>query len=107
MAIGDAGGFDTARVADDDFRPVFASFNHPAGDDRVGVGAVIAKDQQAFRVFDIANRVAHRAVTERQLKPGYRRAVADAGAAVDVVGVEHAAGEFLYHIVGFIPGTAR
>ena len=48
MAIGDAGGFDTTRVADDDFCPVFAGLNHPAGDDWVGVGAVIAKDQQAF-----------------------------------------------------------
>ncbi|VTP76079.1 Uncharacterised protein [Leclercia adecarboxylata] len=32
--------------------------------------------------------------------------MADAGAAVNVVGVEHPAGELLHHVVGFIPGAA-
>ncbi len=36
-----------------------------------------------------------------------RRAVADAGAAVDVIGVQHRAGELLHHIVGFVAGAAR
>lgn len=33
--------------------------------------------------------------------------MADAGAAVDVIGVEHRAGELLHHIVGFVAGAAR
>ena len=33
--------------------------------------------------------------------------MADAGAAVDVIGVQHRAGELLHHIVGFVAGAAR
>ena len=33
--------------------------------------------------------------------------MADAGAAVDVIGVQHRASELLHHIVGFVAGAAR
>ena len=107
MTVGNARGFNAPRIADDDFGAVFPGFDHPAGDDWMGVGAVVAKDQQAFRVFDVADRVAHRPVAQRLLQPGDRGAVADAGAAVDVIGVQHRAGELLHHIVGFVAGAAR
>ncbi len=72
MTVGNARGFNAPRIADDDFGAVFPGFDHPAGDDWMGVGAVVAKDQQAFRVFDVADRVAHRPVAQRLLQPGDR-----------------------------------
>ena len=67
MTVGYACGFNASRIADDDLSAVFPGFDHPAGDDGMGVGAVVAKDQQALRVFDVANRVAHRPVAQRLL----------------------------------------
>ncbi|CCJ84305.1 hypothetical protein BN133_682 [Cronobacter dublinensis 582] len=107
VLVGDARGFDFARVANNDFRAVLFGFQHAARHDRVRIGAVVAEDQQAFGVFDIADGVTHRAVAERLLKTCDRRPVADAGAAVDVIGVNHRAGEFLHHVVGFVAGAAR
>ena len=107
MLIGDARGFNFARVADDNFRPFIFGLNHATRHDGVRIRAVVAKDQQATGIFNIADAVAHRAVTQHFLQPGNRWAVAHAGAAIDVIGMQHAAGEFLHHIVGFITGTAR
>ena len=67
MTIGNARGFNAPRIADDDFGAVVPGLDYPAGDDGMGVGAVVAKDQQALRVFDVANRVAHRPVAQRLL----------------------------------------
>ena len=67
MTVGYACGFNASRIADDDLSAVFPGFDHPAGDDGMGVGAVVAKDQQALRVFDVAYRVAHRPVAQRLL----------------------------------------
>ncbi len=67
MTIGNARGFNAPRIADDDFGAVVPGLDYPAGDDGMGVGAVVAKNQQAFRVFDVANRVAHRPVAQRLL----------------------------------------
>ncbi len=107
MLIGDARGFDFARIAHNHLRAVFFGFQYATRHDRVRIGAVIAKHQQAFGVFNIADGVAHRAVAQRLLKPRHRRTVTDARATVDVIGVEHRAGELLHHVVGFIAGAAR
>ncbi|MNF15585.1 hypothetical protein D3C80_2182620 [compost metagenome] len=48
MLIGNAGGFDTARVADNDLRAFLFGFDHPTGNDRVRIRTVIADHQQAF-----------------------------------------------------------
>ena len=48
MLVGDAGGFNAPRIADDDFRAVVAGSQYPSRHDRVRIGAVIAKDQQTF-----------------------------------------------------------
>ena len=107
MLVGDARGFNTTRIADDNFGPFVFRFNHATRHYRVRVRAVVAKDQQAAGVFDIADAVAHRAVAQHILKPGHRWAMTDARTAVDVIGVQHAAGEFLHHVVSFIAGAAR
>ncbi len=106
MLIGDTRGFDFARITDNHLRAVFFGFQHATRHDRVRIGTVIAKHQQTFGVFNIANGVAHRAVAERLLKTRHRRPVTDARAAVDIIGVEHCAGEFLHHVVGFVAGAA-
>ena len=48
MLVGNTRRFNTARIADNNFCAVFTRFQHAAGNDRVGVRAVIAKHQQAF-----------------------------------------------------------
>lgn len=45
MTIGNARGFNAPRIADDDFGAVVPGLDYPAGDDGMGVGAVVAKDQ--------------------------------------------------------------
>ncbi|MNC33558.1 hypothetical protein D3C75_819540 [compost metagenome] len=106
MLVGNARGFDTAWVADDNLRAFLFGLQHPASHDRMRIGTVVTDDQQAFGVFDIANRVAHRAVAQRGLQTRYRRAMTDAGAAVDVVGADDRTGKLLHHVVGFVAGAA-
>jgi hypothetical protein len=106
MPIGDARGFDPPRIADDNFGTVLPRLEHPACHDGVGIRAVIAKDKQTAGVFDIADGIAHRAVAERLLQPGDGGAAANAGAAVNVIGVEHPAGKLLHNVIGFIAGSA-
>ena len=60
-------------------------------------------------MFNVVNGITHRAVAQRFLQARHGRPVADACAAVHVVGMEYRTGEFLHHIVGFItrpPGRA-
>ncbi|CNT95704.1 Uncharacterised protein [Salmonella enterica subsp. enterica serovar Bovismorbificans] len=45
MHVSDARGFNFARIADDNFRPVAFSVNHMIRHDRVGIRRVIPEDE--------------------------------------------------------------
>lgn len=48
MLIGNAGGFNTSRIANNDFCAILTGFQHAPGSDGVRICAVVAKYQQAF-----------------------------------------------------------
>ena len=104
--VGDARGFNFARVADDDFRPVAFGVNDVIRHDRVGIRRVITEDKHQIGVINLRDGITHGAVTDRLVQTCNRRAVSDASAAVDVIGTNNGAREFLHHIVGFITGAA-
>lgn len=104
--IGDARGFNFARVADDNFRPVAFSVNDVIRHDRVGIRRVVTEDKHQIGVINLRDGITHGAVTDRLVQTCNRRAVSDASAAVDVIGTNNGAREFLHHIVGFITGAA-
>ncbi len=106
MHIGDARGFDFARIADDNLRPVAFGLDDAVRHDRVRIRRVVAKNKDHVRFFNADNGVAHCAVTDRLVQTCNRWAVSDARAAVDVVSADCRAGKFLHNVVGFIPGTA-
>ena len=80
--------------------------NHVIRDDRVRIRRVIAEDEHQIGVIYLVDGITHCAVTDRLVQTCNRRAVSDASAAVDVIGTNNGAREFLHHIVGFIPGSA-
>jgi hypothetical protein len=51
--IGDARGFNFARVADDNFRPVAFSVNDVIRHDRVGIRRVVAEDKHQIGVINL------------------------------------------------------
>ena len=105
--VGDAGGLDLAGIADDDLGALLLGLEDAAGDDRVTVGGVVAEAEDAVGVLDLTDRVGHGAVAEGHHQARDRGAVADAGAAVDVVGADDGAGELLGDVVRFVAGAAR
>ena len=104
--VGDARGFNLARVADDDFRPVAFGVNDVIRHDRVGIRRVVTEDKHQVGVINLRDGITHGAVTDRLVQTCNRRAVSDASAAVDVIGANNGAREFLHHVVGFITGPA-
>lgn len=106
MHIRNARGFNFTRIADDDFRPVLFGANNVIRDDRVRIRRVIAEDEHQIGVIYLIDGITHCAVTDRLVQTCNRWAVSDASAAVDVIGTNNGAREFLHHIVGFIPGSA-
>ncbi|MNP10458.1 hypothetical protein D3C76_1026100 [compost metagenome] len=105
--IGNARGFNFARIADDNLRPVAFGFDHPVRHDRVRIRRVIAKNKDHIGILDANNGVTHCAVTDRLVQTCNRWAVSDASAAVDVIGTNNGAREFLHYIVGFITRSTR
>ncbi|MNB76748.1 hypothetical protein D3C75_234190 [compost metagenome] len=105
--IGNARGFNFARIADDNLRPFAFGFDHPIRHDRVRIRRVIPKDKNHVGIFNPDNRVTHCAVTDRLVQTCNRWAVSDARATVDIVSADGCASKFLHHIVGFVPGSAR
>ncbi len=75
-------------------------------DDRVRIRRVITEDKHQIGVIYLIDGITHCAVTDRLVQTCNRWAVSDARAAVDVIGTNNGAREFLHHIVGFIPGAA-
>lgn len=104
--IRNARGFNFARIADDDFRPVLFGANNMVRDDRVRIRRVIAENKHQIGVVYLVDGITHCAVTDRLVQTCNRWAVSDASAAVDVIGSNNGACEFLHHIVGFIPCPA-
>ncbi|MNY54366.1 hypothetical protein D3C86_1902290 [compost metagenome] len=107
MHIRDACGFNFTRIADDDFRPVALRVNHVIRHDRVGIRRVVAENKHQIGVIDFVNSITHCAVTDRLVQTCNRWAVSDASAAVDVIGTNNGAREFLHYIVGFITRSTR
>ena len=104
MQVGDARSFNLARITGNDGCPFFFRLYHPAGDNGVRIRRIPPKDEQAFSVFNLHNGVAHCAIADRLLQTCNGWAVSDPRAAVDIIGAESRAGEFLHYVVGFVAG---
>ena len=107
VQIGNARGFDFTRIADDNFRPVAFGVEDMIRHDRVRIRRVIAENKHQIGIIDLGDGITHRAVADRLVQTCNRRAVSDASAAVDVIGTNNGAREFLHDVVGFIAGGAR
>ncbi len=103
--VGNARGFNFARIADDNFRPVAFSVNHMIR--HLGCKPTIYPKTNTKSVLSISLI----ALPLRRYRPiaqtCNRWAVSDASVAVNVIGTNNGACEFLHYIVGFISGTAR
>lgn len=95
--IGDARGFNFARVADDNFRPVAFSVNDVIRHDRVGIRRVVTEDKHQIGVINLRDGITHGAVTDRLVQTCNRRAVSDASVAIDVIGTNNGARIFASH----------
>jgi len=104
--IRNARSFNFTRIADDDFRPILFGANNVIRDDRVRIRRVITENKHEIGVIYLVDCIAHCAVTDRLVQTCNRWAVSDASAAVDVIGTNNGAREFLHYIVGFITRTA-
>ena len=74
-------GFQFARIADDDFRPILFSANNVVRDDRVRIRRVITKDEDEIGIIYLVDGITHCAVTDRLVQTCNRWAVSDASAA--------------------------
>ena len=105
--IGDARRLDDAGVDNDDFRSALSSLHDAPSDDWVACRRVITDKHDAVGLLHTRNGDAHCATAERVDKADDRRAVAGAGAVVDVVGTDTSARELLHHKVCLVSRAAR
>ncbi len=102
---GEVGHADLARVDDDEFGSVLAHrFFEEVGDDGVGFGGIGAGDDEGVEVFHFGDGIGHGAGADGELEAGDGTRVAEAGAVVDVVGVQEGAHEFLEDVGVFVGG---
>ncbi len=105
MHVGDFGKRRAARIDDDQLRAAAHLLTDARAHHRVVRERIGTDHQEAARLLDVVEAVGRGAGTEHALQRRGARHVADAGAAIDVVGAEHEARELLRQERFFI-GTA-
>ena len=103
LGVGDE--FDLAWIDDDHRYALHGALFDLRSGDRVPLGGIGTDDHDAGRVVQILDGVRGGTGAEALLHAEGGRAVADAGAAVDVVVADHRAHEFLHEVV-FLIGAA-
>jgi len=103
------GKLDPARVDDDELRALQNLLANARADDGMVLRRVRADDEDRARKLYVVEGIRRRAGAENGLHGSGRRRVADTRAAVDIVGAEHDAREFLDEVVLFVrrPGRAQ
>jgi hypothetical protein len=84
--------------------PFWRTALEEVGDDGMGFGGIGAGDDEGVQVFHLGDGVGHGAGADGELQAGDGTGVAEAGAVVDVVGVQQGADEFLEDVGVFVGG---
>ena len=105
--VGVLGELDAPRVDDDESRTSERGLLDPGADDRVVLGRVRAADEDRLARSMSSNELVAAPVPSIGFSADRARRVADAGAAVDVVGPEHDARELLDEVVVLVGGPGR
>lgn len=105
MIAGVSGEFGPPRIDDDAGDALQEFLLDPGPGDGVGVGGIGADDQNAVRGVQIGDGIGGRAGAEGALQAQGGGGMTDAGAAIDIVGSDDRAHEFLHEVV-FLIGAA-
>ena len=98
--------FDHPGVDDDEGHSLHGALLDLGSGHRMAFGRIRSYHEHAVGVFQINNTIGRSTGAEGFLHAPCRRAVADAGAGVDVIGAKHRADKLLHQIV-FLIGAAR